>query len=461
MLFNSQSFAVFFLIIFFLYWFAFNRNFKLQNLLLLTGSYVFYCFWDWRFLSLLIFTSALNYALGYAIGKSDSLKTKRIFLNTGVVISIGLLIYFKYVNFFISSFVSLFSQFSISLSIHTANIILPLGISFFTFRTLNYLFDIYRGKIEPTTDWLTFFTFVAFFPSLISGPIDKASMLIPQLERKRVFNTDNAVDGLRQILWGLFKKTVIADNCAVITDQVFSNYHTLPASTLLISIFLYTVQIYTDFSGYSDMAIGLARLLGLNITRNFDFPFFAQNIGEFWRKWHISLTTWLIDYVFTPLSISFRDYGKAGLVVAIIINFTLIGIWHGASWTFVLFGFLHGCYYIPLIISGKLNKKKKIAKGKIIPSFSEFINIAGTFLLVMFTFVIFRSDSISQAFDIYKSLFSKGLFSAPVFAATNVVEHTFIFILFLFIIEWFGKDGQYALADIGTKWPAILRWSFY
>jgi D-alanyl-lipoteichoic acid acyltransferase DltB (MBOAT superfamily) len=355
----------------------------------------------------------------------------------------------------------LFSKFGVTLTLNVANLILPLGISFFTFRTLGYLFDINRGKIEPAKDWITFFLFVAFFPSLISGPIDKAGMLIPQLEKKRVFSAAQAIDGLRQILWGLFKKTVIADNCSLITDPVFNNYHTLPASTLLISIFLYAIQIYADFSGYSDMAIGLAHLLGINITRNFDFPFFAQNIAEFWRKWHISLTTWLTEYVFTPLGIAFRNYGKLGLVFAIIINFTLIGLWHGANWTFVLFGFLHGCYYIPLIISGSFNKKKKLSKGRLFPSFNEFINIAVTFLLVMFTFVIFRSTTIGQAIDIYRSLFSRSIVSAPVFEAANVVEHTFIFILFLFVIEWTGKDGQYALENIGVKWPAAARWSFY
>jgi D-alanyl-lipoteichoic acid acyltransferase DltB (MBOAT superfamily) len=403
----------------------------------------------------------MSYLLGNQIGKSNNLKTKRTLLYLGVIISLGILFYFKYFNFFVASFAGLFSRFGVNLNMPALNVILPLGISFFTFRTLSYLIDIHRGKITPATDWVTYFLFVAFFPSLISGPIDKAGLLMPQLERIRVFDGEQSVDGLRQILWGLFKKAVIADNCASITNPVFGNFHHLPASTLLIGIFLYTVQIYADFSGYSDMAIGTARLLGLSITRNFDFPFFAQNIAEFWRKWHISLTSWLTEYVFTPLNISFRDYGKGGLVLAILINFTLIGIWHGASWTFVLFGFLHGCYYIPLIISGNLNKRKKLTKGKFFPSLAEFIEIVGTFLLVMFTFVIFRSDTISQAFAFYRSLFSRSLLSSPVFGAANVVEHTLIFIIFLFITEWTGRDGQYALSDIGKKWHPVARWSFY
>lgn len=461
MLFNSQPFAAFFIVVFCLYWFVFSRSYNLQNILLLISSYVFYCFWDWRFLSLLIGVSLINYLLGYYIGVAGKQKTKNILLNIGVFVSLGLLVYFKYVNFFIGSFAILCARFGVTVNIYLAAIVLPLGISFFTFRTLSYLLDIHKGKIAPTTNWISFFTFVAFFPSLISGPIDKAGMLMPQLERKRVFSHDQAIDGMRQILWGLFKKTVIADNCALITNYVFANYKILPASSLLIAIFLYTVQIYTDFSGYSDMAIGLARLLGLNITRNFDFPFFAQNISEFWRKWHISLTAWLTEYVFTPLSILFRDYGKAGLVLAILINFILIGIWHGANWTFVLFGFLHGCYYIPLIIKGTLNKKKKVVKGQRFLSFKELAGIVGTFLLVMFTFVLFRSDSVGQAIDIYRSLFSRSLLSAPVFEAMNLVQHTFIFIFFLFVIEWTGRHGQYALSNIGTRWPAAVRWTLY
>ncbi|HWD89043.1 MAG TPA: MBOAT family O-acyltransferase [Mucilaginibacter sp.] len=461
MLFNSLAFVVFFVAVFILYWSVFNRSAKLQNILLLASSYLFYAFWDGRFLGLLILSSVLNYILGYYMGKTARPKTKRMLLNIGIITSLGSLAYFKYANFFITSFITLLARFHVSADVHTLGIILPLGISFFTFRNLGYLFDINRGKIKPTTDGVAYLTFVAFFPCLISGPIDKAALLMPQLEKKRKFSNDEGTDGLRQILWGLFKKTVIADNCSSITNPIFDHYHSSPASTLLIGAFLYTIQVYADFSGYSDMAIGIARLLGLNITRNFDFPFFAQNIAEFWRKWHISLTSWLTDYVFTPLSIAFRDYGKAGLIMAILINFTLIGIWHGPNWTFVLFGFLHGCYYIPLIVRGTLNKRKKLQKGRLFPSFTEFRNITGTFILVMLTFVIFRSDSIPQAFNVYKTILSKSLFYAPVFENNSLVVHTFIFILFFMAIEWVGKDGQYALAGVGAKWPSIIRWPFY
>ena len=269
----------------------------------------------------------------------------------------------------------------------------------------------------------------------------------------------NAVDGLRQMLWGLFKKVVIANNCAVITNDVFANYQNLPASSLVIGMFLYTIQIYADFSGYSDMAIGVARLLGFNITKNFDFPFFAQNIADFWRRWHISLTSWLTEYVFTPLSIFFRDYANNGLILAIIINFTLIGIWHGANWTYILFGFLHGLYYIPLILKGTMNKKKKLANTGL----KEVFNMLKTFTLVMLTFVIFKATSITEAFDFYKHLGAKSLFQIPVLNGVSMVYFGSIlgYILLMFIMEWKAKTKEHALEHFGTNQPRIVRWLGY
>jgi alginate O-acetyltransferase complex protein AlgI len=441
MLFNSLPFAIFFILFFFLYWFVFNRNIKLQNLLILTGSYVFYAWWDWRFLFLLIGSSLLNYWLGLLLYKSNNEKRRNLLLWVGLIQGLGSLLFFKYCNFFIKSIIVAFSEFNIKFDIHTLNIILPLGISFYTFRTLSYLLDIKKGKIKPTDDWIVFFSYVSFFPCLISGPIDRPKTLIPQLEKKRVFDYTQASDGMRQILWGFFKKIVIADNCAVFTTQIFDHYKTLPASSLLFGTFLFTIEIYADFSGYSDIAIGVANLLGFKVIRNFDFPFFAQNIADFWRKWHISLTSWLTDYVFTPLSIYFRDYGKLGLIFAILINFTAIGIWHGANWTFVLFGFLHGCYYIPLILNGSINKKKKINTM----SFKAFLNMVGLFVLVMLTFIIFRSDSLSQAFDYYHRLFSPSIFSGLVIdEKVNTIATLTAFVIMM-IAEWFQRDKQHAL----------------
>jgi alginate O-acetyltransferase complex protein AlgI len=460
MVFNSLPFLFFFSAVFFLYWFVFAKNLRLQNLLLLISSYAFYAFWDWRFILLLLFASILNFVLGYYMGKTHSRAVRKRLLSIGLIISIGGLVYFKYANFFISSFIALLSRLNFHPDTHVVNIILPLGISFFTFRNMAYLLDINKGKIEPATDWLAYFNFVAFFPSLIAGPIDKAGLLMPQLQKKRVFKKDEAIDGLRQILWGIFKKAVIADNCAAITDPIFANHTAYPASTLVCVLFFYAIQIYADFSGYSDMAIGVARLLGFNITRNFDYPFFAQNISEFWRRWHMSLTAWLTEYVFTPLSIAFRDYGKAGIIAAILINFLVIGLWHGPNWTFVLFGLLHGCYYIPYILRGKnISKKKKADIHK--TSLTDVLSMAGTFILVMLAFVLFRSDTVEQALDIYGQLISKTLFSTPIFERNNIVVYTLILICFFMTVEWVGRHRQHALANIGAKWPIAIRWPFY
>jgi alginate O-acetyltransferase complex protein AlgI len=461
MIFNSIPFAVFFVTFFILYWYVFKQNLKLQNLLLLLGSYAFYCWWDWRFLSLLIGSSLINYYLGIFIAKTENDKNRKFLLAIGLLQGIGGLIFFKYYNFFISSFADAFSIFNVKLEVRTLQLILPLGISFYTFRTLSYLLDINKGKIKPTADWVVFFCYVAFFPSLISGPIDRAKLLIPQLEKKRVFEYSGITDGMRQILWGLFKKMVVADNCAAITNQIFENYVNLPASTLVLGAVFYSFQLYADFSGYSDMAIGFARLLGFNITKNFNYPFFAQNIAEYWRRWHMSLTSWLTDYVFTPLSIAFRDYGKAGLILAILLNLVLVGLWHGANWTYVWFGLLNGCYFVPLIIMGTMNKKKKLGQKKILPSFSEVRNILLTFILVTISNIIFRSDSMSEALDYYNHIFSSSVFSYPLFTNRISALISLIFSCVLFITEWLQRDKDYALQLSNTKMPKFLRWSIY
>jgi alginate O-acetyltransferase complex protein AlgI len=445
MIFNSLPFALFFVCFFALYWLVFKKSLKLQNLLVLAGSYFFYGWWNWRFLFLIIGSSLLNYLLGIFIATTTNQKHQNWLLYLGLLQGLGGLIFFKYYNFFIESFASAFAVFHLPLHVNTLQLILPLGISFYTFRIISYLLDVDKGKIQPCKDWVVFFSYVAFFPSLISGPIDKAKLLIPQLERKRTFNDDQFSDGLRQFLWGLFKKTVVADNCAVIANDVFSNYQNLPASSLAIGAFFYMIQLYADFSGYSDMAIGIAKLLGFNITRNFNYPFFSQNIADYWRRWHISLTAWLTEYVFTPLSITLRDYGKWGLILAIMINFMLVGIWHGANWTFVLFGLIHGCYFIPLILTGSMFKKVKPSAGKLLPTFREFANMLGTFILVVFAEIMFRADSVAHAFDYYRHLFSFSLFSAPVLSNTSTVFTCIGFMLIMIGAEWFQRNREHAL----------------
>ena len=456
MIFNSFEFLLFFVAFFVLYWFVTNKNLKIQNLLILLAGYIFYSWSDWRFLTYLIGISALNFYLGIYIEKTSKPTIKRLLLYVGLVQGIGGLAFFKYFNFFIDSFKDAFHLMGVSLNLHTLNLIVPLGISFFTFRTISYLLDINKGKISPCRNWVVFFCYVSFFPSLLSGPIDRAKNLVPQLERKREFNYFQATSGLRQILWGLFKKIAIADNCASVTNQVFDNYLSYSASSLLVSACIFTIQIYADFSGYSDMAIGIARLMGFKIAKNFDFPLFAQNIAEFWRKWHMSLTSWMTDYVFTPLSIALRDLGKLGLVLAIVLNFTLIGIWHGANWTYLLFGFLHGIYFIPLILRGTMSRKYKIVEHKVLPSLSASINMLGTFMLVTLTFIIFKSENISAAFNYYSRLFSLSLFTIP-----DVQDAHFLLLAAFLIVEWLGKSGEYAMEKFTAGWNKPFRWAFY
>lgn len=458
--FNSGQFALFFSLFFFFYWRVFNFELRAQNLFLLLASYVFYAWWDWRFLFLLVGLSVLNYFLGIFIYSSTSEKEERVLLFTGLGASLGGLLFFKYFNFFLGSFGQLLSALKIKFSFNELKIVLPLGISFYTFRMIGYLLDIKNRKTEPVRNLVIFLSYVAFFPSLISGPIDRVNTLVPQLKKRRVFDYYFAIDGVNQIIWGLFKKMVVADSCAGLTSQIFANYSTLPASTLLLGAFYFTIQVYADFSGYSDMAIGFAKLLGFSITRNFDFPFFSQNLAEYWRKWHISLTSWVTDYVFTPLNIAFREYGRSGLVVSILISFTIIGIWHGANWTFVLFGFINGLCFAPLIINGTIYKKRKIEPGKFLPSLREFKNILLTFVLVMLTDVLFRADSIGIAFHYWRRLFSFSIFSNPIVNA-RVENFAALFVICIMLsVEWFHRNKSHGLQLDMVKSP-FLRFGIY
>lgn len=470
MILNSIEFLFFFCLFFVFYWFFAGKNQRIQNLFLLIGSYVFYAWWDWRFLFLLILSSFANYILGIQINKTENTQKQKPFLYIGLLYNLLILVYFKYMNFFITSFVDLFSFLNIDWNFHTLHIILPLGISFYTFKNLSYLIDIYNGKLKATTDCLNFFSYVSFFPTLMAGPIDRARDFLPQLEKYRQFDFDKATSGLKQILWGLFKKMVIADNCAVITNQIFDNYTTLPFWTLLFGAFYYTIQIYADFSGYSDMAIGVGRLLGFNVTRNFNYPYFSQNIAHYWRNWHISLTSWLTEYVFTPLSIRFRDHGKWGIILAIVVNFTLVGIWHGANWTFVLFGLIHAFCFIPLIINNKMNKRIKPLKGTALPPLKVGINILLTFILVMFINIVFRADSVSHAFAYLEQIFT---FSRPelsgstdFYFVTDLIGNPREILVILmigvcFIVEWIGKETDIPLNVLTRSWNLPMRWLLY
>ncbi|MDR2834736.1 MAG: MBOAT family protein [Bacteroidales bacterium] len=459
MLFNSLPFAIFLPIVFAIYW-SIAKNVKAQNIFLLAASYFFYGWWDWKILLLLVISTLVFYGLGIAISNAQSQKKKSLFTTLGVIFGITTLIYFKYANFFISSFKELFESIGLQSNLHTFNILVPIGISFYTFRLLSYVIDINRGKYEPTQDIIAFSAYVAFFPSILSGPIDRPNSLIPQLQQKRIFNYALAVDGLRQILWGLFKKMVIADNCATIANQIFDNSANYSGSTLIMGAIFYTFQLYTDFSGYSDMAIGVAKLLGFRLMKNFNYPFFAQNIADFWRRWHISLTSWLTDYVFMPLNVEWRDAGKFGMMLAIIVNFAICGLWHGANWTFVLWGCYHGFLFIPLILTGAMFKKTKIESYKWgLPKLQTLCRMLLVFFLVVIGMILFRAESIAHAWEYISEIFSPSLFTMPG-NGLSMTQGT-IFIFAFVLIEWFGRENQYAIEKLGIKWKRLFRWFFY
>jgi D-alanyl-lipoteichoic acid acyltransferase DltB (MBOAT superfamily) len=462
MIFNTIEFIVFFALFCACYYSVLKEKTKSQNILLLVASYVFYAYANWKILPLLIISTLVFYGLGIAVSNAENQKKKSWLSTLGVVFGIGVLLYFKYTNFFITSFKELFESIGLQTNWHTFNIIVPIGISFYTFRLLSYVIDINRGKYEPTKDIIAFSAYVAFFPCILSGPIDRPNTLIPQLQTKRVFDYGLAVDGCRQILWGLFKKIVIADNAVIYINQAFDPYQEQSGSTLLIGAILFTFQMYADFSGYSDMAIGVAKLLGFKVTQNFNYPLFAQNISDFWRRWHISLTSWLTDYVFMPLNVKWRDLGKWGMILAIVVDFVICGLWHGANWTFVLWGVYHGLLFIPLILSGTMFKKAKIktyTNG--FPTIKTGSRMLLTFLLVALGLILFRSENINNAYMYISNICSPSLFTFPVILKEARLLLVILLIFLSVIIEWFSRNDQYALEKLGLQWKSPLRYAMY
>lgn len=460
MLFTSIDFAIFLPLVFLLYWFVTNKSLKLQNLLIVIASYVFYGWWDWRFLSLIIFSTVVDYILGLLLGNEENQAKRKILLWTSILVNLGLLGVFKYYNFFLDSLYDLYPGLKVVLGFNTLDIILPVGISFYTFQTLSYTLDVYKRKIEPTNDFIAFSAFVTFFPQLVAGPIERATHLLPQFYTKRSFDYSKAVDGMRQILWGLFKKIVIADNCAEFANQIFNNSADMNGSTLVLGALFFTFQIYGDFSGYSDIAIGTSRLFGFDLMRNFNFPYFSRDIAEFWRRWHISLSTWFRDYLYIPLGGS--RGGTWMKVRNIFIIFIVSGFWHGANWTFIVWGALNAIYFLPLLLTNhNRNNLETVAQGKLFPSLKEFSSILLTFSLTVFAWIFFRAENIAHAFSYISEIFSSSLLSPP------IIENKFeflilIFLLMIFIfIEWSQRQWKHALEKLGFNLSPILRWSFY
>ena len=481
MLFNSIEFAIFLPVVFLLYWFVFgyalrkcSRQVWWQNLFVLAASYLFYGWWDWKFLLLIALTTLCSYGSGLLIarqtareeqtrmgGGKSSRRIKTFWLWANILLNLGILGLFKYYDFFVASFARLFG---VDAEPHLLHLVLPVGISFYTFQALSYSIDVYKGKIAATRDLVAFAAFLSFFPQLVAGPIERATNLLPQFQNPRTFDYAQAVDGMRQILWGLFKKIVVADNCATYVDTVFGSIGTQSGSTLALAAVLFTFQIYGDFSGYSDIAIGTAKLFGISLMRNFNMPYFSRDIAEFWRRWHISLTTWFRDYVYIPLGGSRPEipahvkhpeaYKKAVVVRNTFIIFLLSGFWHGANWTFVLWGAYHALLFLPLILTGR-NRKYMDA-----PTWRDLPKMLITFALVVFGWILFRAESISQFAEYVQGICNASLFTVPWLKNRAYYIPLAIAIVILLLGEWYNKNAQHGLDLSKCKYKAV-RWLIY
>jgi D-alanyl-lipoteichoic acid acyltransferase DltB (MBOAT superfamily) len=392
MLFNTLTYFWFFCIVFTVYWFFLNKRYKLQNLFLLAASYCFYGWWDARFLILIFISSTADFFIGRAMQNQTITSKRKLLLAICLLFNLGILGFFKYYNFFIESFLAISKSLNVNLSVATLKIILPVGVSFYTFQSLSYTIDVYRNKIKPTKDYISFLAFVAFFPQLVAGPIERATHLLPQFLKERKFNIENVKSGFRFILWGLFKKMVIADRLAYFVDHVYNSSANYSGITLVAVAFMFGFQIYCDFSGYSDIAIGSARLLGFDLMQNFRFPYFSKSLQEFWRRWHISLSTWFRDYVYIPLG--GNQVSKKRWIFNILITFTLSGLWHGAAATFVIWGFLHGVF---LVVESYIKPERS---GKL----RNWLGFAATFSFVNLALIFFRSKSLDQSLEIFSRL---------------------------------------------------------
>ena len=490
MLFNSFEFLIFLPIVFLLYWFVFDyamrgckRQLLWQNLLIVVTSYIFYGWWNWRFLILIAITTILSFLSGIGIEKAPTQRGKKVVMMANVIINLGILGVYKYYDFFATQFAELFGIQSDFLLLH---LILPVGISFYTFQALSYSIDVYRKQIEPTHDIVAFTAFLSFFPQLVAGPIERATNLLPQFQKKRTFDYAQAVDGMRQILWGLFKKIVVADNCAVYVDQVFGDIGAYSGSTLLLAAVLFTFQIYGDFSGYSDIAIGTAKLFGIKLMRNFNVPYFSRDIAEFWRRWHISLTTWFRDYVYIPLGgsrpnvpeairrrgdkASEARYTKVIAIRNTFIIFLLSGLWHGANWTFVLWGAYHALLFVPLLVMNKNRRYRDTVatitlpdgtvKAKWLPSLKEVGKMLLTFALAVVGWIRFRAENIGQVGEIVSTMMSATTLSVPMLISQYYYIPLFLAIIVMLLFEWFTRDRLHGLeiTNIPYRW---IRWSIY
>ena len=459
MLFNSLEYLLFLPTIFLLFWFVLQKSIRGQNILLIIASYIFYGAWDWRFLSLIIISSILDFTLGNLIDKNEDKQKKKYFLWASILVNLGILGFFKYFNFFIDSTESLLSTIGMEADFFTLNVLLPVGISFYTFQTLSYTIDVYRGEIKAEKDPFAFFAYVAFFPQLVAGPIERAKNFLPQFHVDKKFEHRSAIDGMRQILWGFFKKVVIADGCAPYVDQIFSNPDVYSSPTLMLGAVLFAFQIYGDFSGYTDIAIGTARLFGFKLMRNFAYPYFSRDIAEFWRRWHISLSSWFKDYLYFPLGGSRGSQSKT--IRNTFAIFLVSGFWHGANWTFVAWGGLNALYFLPQLLF-KTNRKNIgiVAQDRILPSLRDSYQILLTFFLTCIAWIFFRAESLTKAFEYITQLLNpSNWFSKSKDIADIDLWFLGIFIILLLVVEWIQRRNEHGLFTLPKS--IIIRYIIY
>jgi alginate O-acetyltransferase complex protein AlgI len=456
MLFNSFEFLLFLPIVFALYWFVFNKKLIWQNALVFVASYFFYGWWSWKFMGLLMLSTLLDYTYGFSVASPNRKKAK-FFLWLSVINNLGVLGIFKYYNFFAEQFQAGLELLGLHTNPVMLNIALPVGISFYTFHGMSYVFDIYRGQQRPVRNFVDYAVFVSFFPLLVAGPIERASHLLPQVQKPRTFNYTQAVEGFRLMLWGMFKKVVIADNCAEYANTIFENYQDYNGVTLMIGALFFSIQIYGDFSGYSDIALGTAKLFGFELLLNFKFPYFSRDIAEFWRRWHISLSSWFKDYLYIPLGGS--KFGKWISVRNTFIIFLVSGFWHGASWNFIVWGFIHACGFLPLLL---LNRNRRyttdvVAQDGTLPTLNELFQMLSTFTFVTIAWVFFRAETLEKAADFIYLMFNPLKYGFP-----EVRPWYFILIIIIFfIVEWNGRHNIFALQKFALSWNKGMRWLFY
>lgn len=454
MLFNSIEYLIFLPLVFVIYWGVFKKTIRGQNLFLLLASYLFYGWWDYRFLTLIAFSTVVDFIIGLQLGKETSIFKRKLLLSTSLAVNLGLLGFFKYFNFFIDSWVQAWSALGVTMHTASLNIILPVGISFYTFQTLSYTIDVYRKKISPSTNAINFAAYVSFFPQLVAGPIERATHLLPQFKNKRKFNSKTAISGINLIIWGLFKKVVIADSCATYVNAIFDNYESMNSLSLFLGAVYFAFQIYGDFSGYTDIAIGTSRLFGFDLMKNFNYPYFSRNIAEFWRRWHISLSTWFRDYVYIPLGGSRVSQLKQ--LRNIFIIFIVSGFWHGANWTFIIWGGLHACYYIPVMLTGKHREfTGTVALNKSIPSLKELSQITITFLLVTLAWIFFRAASITVAIQYLKRLFTNVTFNVQYLNIERYSIEALGLVALLLFFEWPHREYEHPFV-LKFRWIKMI-----